>query len=97
DREVRRQRVIRAPFADGADQVRLGGLLGHGGRILRAAAASARVLFPGARPAGIRYRLSCYFLIPRSADVRASENAGRANRRSAYFMSGAACLPIGMP
>ena len=36
-------------------------------------------------------------LIPRSADVSASENAGRAKRRSAYFISGAACLGIWMP
>src|SRR3954470_5013128 len=35
--------------------------------------------------------------MPRSADVSASENAGRANRRSAYFISGAACLGIWMP
>ena len=35
--------------------------------------------------------------MPRSADVSASENAGRANSRSAYFMSGAACLGIWMP
>jgi len=38
-----------------------------------------------------------YFRIPRSADVSASENAGRANSRSAYFMSGAACFGIWIP
>lgn len=38
-----------------------------------------------------------YFLIPRSAEVSASENAGRANSRSAYFMRGAACLGMAIP
>ncbi len=38
-----------------------------------------------------------YLRIPRSADVSASEKAGRANRRSAYFISGAACFGIWMP
>jgi hypothetical protein len=32
--------------------------------------------------------------MPRSAEVSASEKAGRANSRSAYFISGAACLGI---
>ena len=35
--------------------------------------------------------------MPRSADVSASENAGRANRRSAYFISGAAVFGICTP
>src|SRR5437773_7104081 len=35
--------------------------------------------------------------IPRSAEVSASENAGRVNRRSAYFISGAACFGIWIP
>ena len=47
------------------------------------------------RPAFARGRR--YLRIPRSADVSASENAGRANSRSAYFMSGAACFGIWMP
>ncbi len=38
-----------------------------------------------------------YFRIPRSALVSASENAGRANSRSAYLSSGAACLGIVTP
>jgi hypothetical protein len=38
-----------------------------------------------------------YLRMPRSAEVSASENAGRANRRSAYFISGAACFGIWMP
>ena len=39
----------------------------------------------------------CYLRMPRSADVIASENAGRANNRSAYLSSGTACLGIWMP
>src|SRR5439155_7162003 len=35
--------------------------------------------------------------IPRSAEVSASENAGRVNKRSAYFISGAACFGIWIP
>ena len=41
--------------------------------------------------------LARHFRMPRSAEVSASENAGRANSRSAYFISGAACLGIWMP
>jgi hypothetical protein len=39
DREVWSQAVVRAPFADGADQVGLGGLFGHEERILHGVAA----------------------------------------------------------
>ena len=35
DREIRSQAIVRTPFADGADQIGLGGLLGHGARILQ--------------------------------------------------------------
>jgi len=38
-----------------------------------------------------------HFLMPRSADVSASMNAGRENSRSAYFISGAAGLGSPMP
>jgi hypothetical protein len=40
---------------------------------------------------------NAYLRIPRSAEVSASEKAGRANSRSAYFMSGAAVFGIWMP
>ena len=83
--------LSRAPLADGANQIRFCGLLGHGGKILRTR-----------RPqGGARVQADClrqrYLRIPRSADVSASENAGRANSRSAYFISGAACFGIWMP
>jgi hypothetical protein len=42
-------------------------------------------------------KADAYFRIPRSAEVKASENAGRENSRSAYFMSGAACFGICTP
>ena len=90
-REVGREAVVRAPFADGADEVRLGGLLGHGeeditrGGRRRQCAAADIALPPG------------HFRMPRSAEVSASEKAGRANSRSAYFISGAACFGITMP
>src|SRR5262249_43462570 len=94
ERGVRVRAVLRAPFADGTDEVRLCGLLGHGRQILRPGRLrSSRG--PLRNPAGpMDGRLAAsqtdYLRIPRSADVSASENAGRENSRSAYFMSGAA-------
>jgi hypothetical protein len=49
------------------------------------------------RPGPIASNRNAYLRIPRSAEVSASENAGRANSRSAYFMSGAAVLGIWIP
>ena len=57
----------------------------RGGENESDAATRARGVMPG------------YFRMPRSAEVRASENAGRANSRSAYFSSGAACFGMEMP
>jgi len=98
-REIRRQTVVGAPFADRADQVGLGGLLGHG--------ASIQIGRPAVNPVGTgsirRARATAsggsrgYLRIPRSADVNASMNAGRENRRSAYFISGAAGFGNWMP
>ena len=50
-----------------------------------------------ANPVHSESRACRYLRIPRSAEVSASENAGRANSRSAYFMSGAACFGIWIP
>ena len=67
------------------------------------AAGSAAVVRAATRPSGLRSALGlarrarAYFRIPRSAEVSASENAGRANSRSAYFISGAAGLGIAIP
>src|SRR5258708_34921900 len=91
DREIWRQAVVRAPFADGADEVGLGGLLGHGIRI-RQPPGHARE--PGADPA---ISDQDYLRIPRSAEVSASMNAGREKSRSAYFISGAAGFGSWMP
>lgn len=52
---------------------------------------------PNVDPEAILSNRGAYFRMPRSAEVSASENAGRANRRSAYFMSGAAVFGIWMP
>ena len=52
---------------------------------------------PHLRPGTIASNRNAYLRIPRSAEVSASENAGRANSRSAYFMSGAAVFGIWMP
>src|SRR6476469_5657166 len=53
---------------------------------------SNRFTIPPRKPSKSRVvAIACnddaYFLMPRSAEVSASENAGRANRRSAYFIS----------
>src|SRR5690349_10785012 len=55
------------------------------------------VLSERSGPVTLASKRDAYFRIPRSAEVSASENAGRAKSRSAYFISGAACLGIWMP
>ena len=58
-----------------------------------AACVDSRTLDPHALCARVPSRCSRrYFLIPLSALVSASMNAGRENSRSAYFISGAAGL-----
>ena len=53
---------------------------------------------PGRRdPSGVAPGQLRHLRIPRSALVSASINAGRENRRSAYFIKGAACLGTWMP
>ena len=52
---------------------------------------------PKGRPQRDACKADAYLRIPRSAEVSASENAGRENSRSAYFMSGAACFGIWTP
>ena len=52
---------------------------------------------PQLRPGTIASNRSAYLRIPRSAEVSASENAGRAHSRSAYFIKGAAVFGIWIP
>ena len=65
-REVGRRAVVRAPFADGADQVGLGGLLGHGGRIVRGNPDAQG----GGRAGPSAPALPDHLRMPRSAEVR---------------------------
>lgn len=109
DRQVRRQTVVDTPFIKGAQQVRLGGrLLSHAwdptmswvilfdcdamDAMLRASMVRLHSM-GGQRGGGLRH----YFRMTFSEGVSASMKAGRENRRSAYFISGAAVFGSEMP